>query len=142
MPGACLMVPLLPPSWRLVPLYVLIQTMAAGKANGSRGGVGGGGAASFREVVESYAEANGVTFLPKPGRQHEGKQMYSFGGVSVFLDQSVVFAEAPPGSGNWSPLGLEDLLDYARKRRAGTSGGGRGVGGEQAAAGGAFGGID
>ncbi|CAN0476196.1 unnamed protein product, partial [Ectocarpus sp. 8 AP-2014] len=30
--------------------------------------------ASFKDVVEGYAAQNGVMFLPKPGRQHEGKQ--------------------------------------------------------------------
>lgn len=75
-------------------------------------GVGGRGptTASFRDVVEAFAEANGVMFLPKKGRQHEGKQIYSFGGVSIYLDQSVAFTEMPRGSGRWSPLGLEELL--------------------------------
>lgn len=31
--------------------------------------------ASFRDVVEAFAEASGIMFLPKPGRQHEGKQV-------------------------------------------------------------------
>lgn len=37
-------------------------------------------------------------------------QIYSFGGVSIYLDQSVAFAEMPRGTGRWSPLGLEELL--------------------------------
>lgn len=37
-------------------------------------------------------------------------QIYAFGGVSIFLDQSVAFTEMPRGSGQWSPLGLDDLL--------------------------------
>lgn len=53
------------------------QHMRAGAA--AAGGVGTGPiTASFRDVVESFAEANGVMFLPKPGRQHEGKQASVF----------------------------------------------------------------
>lgn len=41
------------------------------------------------------------------------EQIYSFGGVSVFLDQNVTFTEMPRGSGRWSPIGLEELLQVA-----------------------------
>eukprot|EP00904_Undaria_pinnatifida_P011496 jgi/Undpi1/7477/HiC_scaffold_22.g09950.m1 len=59
------------------------QHMRAGAA--AAGGVGTGPiTASFRDVVESFAEANGVMFLPKPGRQHEGKQASVFA-VNCFL---------------------------------------------------------
>lgn len=53
------------------------QHLRAGAATAG-GGVGTGPiTASFRDVVEAFAEANGVMFLPKPGRQHEGKQASS-----------------------------------------------------------------
>lgn len=39
------------------------------------GGSNGRAAASFREVVEAFAESHGVLFVPKTGRQHEGKQV-------------------------------------------------------------------
>eukprot|EP00752_Nemacystus_decipiens_P009688 g8655.t2 len=76
----------------------------------------GGGlpTASFKDVVEEYAVRSSLGFLPKPGRQRDGRQIYVFGGVPVYLDQSVCFAEMPRGSGLWSPLGLEDLLALAR----------------------------
>ncbi|CAN0153455.1 unnamed protein product, partial [Laminaria digitata] len=51
----------------------------AAAAAGGGVGVGTGPiTASFRDVVEAFAEANGVMFLPKPGRQHEGKQASFF----------------------------------------------------------------
>lgn len=53
--------------------------LAAGRA-------AAGPAASFREVVEAFAEANGITFLPKPGRQQEGKQ----------VSKSCVLSDVPP----------------------------------------------
>lgn len=45
--------------------------------------------ASFKDVVEGYAAQNGVMFLPKPGRQHEGKQARFF--MRVWLVHSVCF---------------------------------------------------
>ena len=45
-------------------------------------------AMSLREAVEAFAQANDLTFMPKPGRQHEGLQVYSFGSVSVVVDKS------------------------------------------------------
>lgn len=41
---------------------------------------------------------------------HLSPQIYAFGTVSVYLDQSVAFTETPRGSGRWAPLRLEDLL--------------------------------
>ena len=91
----------------------------------AEGGTGAGGrgptTSSFRDVVEAFAGANGVMFLPKKGRQHDGKQLYSFGGVSIFLDQSVAFTEMPRGSGQWSPLGLEELLTLTGNKPVATA---------------------
>eukprot|EP00697_Spironema_sp_BW2_P005491 gnl/Spiro4/17669_TR9403_c0_g1_i1.p1 gnl/Spiro4/17669_TR9403_c0_g1~~gnl/Spiro4/17669_TR9403_c0_g1_i1.p1 ORF type:complete len:195 (+),score=62.11 gnl/Spiro4/17669_TR9403_c0_g1_i1:359-943(+) len=41
---------------------------------------------TFKEVVERFAEENDVTFLPKHGSMQEGKQIYTFGKRSVYLD--------------------------------------------------------
>ena len=58
--------------------------------------------------MEAYAADNGVTFMPRPGRVHEGKQIWVFGKSTCYLDQDVVFASS--GDGTWRPMGLEDLL--------------------------------
>ena len=61
---------------------------AGGGAKGSAGedanskGAGvdddpGADAMSLREAVEAFAQANDLTFMPEPGRQHEGLQVYS-----------------------------------------------------------------
>lgn len=41
---------------------------------------------SFRDVVEAFAESSGVMFLPKPGRQHEGKQASA---VAILFDARI-----------------------------------------------------
>jgi hypothetical protein len=55
-----------------------------------------------------------VSFLPRPGRTHNSRQIYSFGGINVYLDQDVVYADlsargGPPG---WTPLTLEQLFQH------------------------------
>ncbi|CAK9866851.1 unnamed protein product [Sphagnum jensenii] len=50
---------------------------------------------SLKEVVEAYAQDNDVQFLPKPGRTHEGLQVYGFGAVNVIVDaaKQVILAQ-------------------------------------------------
>lgn len=87
--------PPLPP-----PPFVL--TASTGAPTGRAGEI------SFKDVVEAYAADSGVTFMPRPGREHEGKQVWVFGKSTCYLDQDVVFASV--GDGTWRPMALEDLL--------------------------------
>jgi len=63
---------------------------------------------SFKDIVSEFAESKGFEFFPKHGRTQLGKMLYSFGGVSVYLDLDVVHAETDTG-GHWRPIGLEEL---------------------------------
>lgn len=67
---------------------------------------------TFKQLVEEFALRNNVSFLPRPGRYHEDKQIYSFGKISMFIDQGVVFMQSNDGS-FWEPVPLERLLLYA-----------------------------
>ncbi len=84
---------------------------------------------AFKTVVESFAEKNGVEFVPKNGKYHEGQQVWSFGDILCYMDQNVLFvhtgsvgsdasgsnrSRALEGS-NWLPMSLEDLLARSRK---------------------------
>ena len=69
---------------------------------------------TFKEVVTAFALEQGMPFLPKPGRSHGGKQLYSFGGVAVYLESDVCHVES--SKGQWTPVGLEDLLTYCNNR--------------------------
>lgn len=70
--------------------------------------------ASLRELVQRYAEENGVDFVPRPGRTHEGMQVYSFGGVSCVVDvgQQVVRANI---NSVWATVSLQMLLAAAKR---------------------------
>ena len=70
---------------------------------------------SFKNVVESFAETHGVTFLPKQGRLIDGKQIWTFGNESVYIENDVVFVSsyqstATTTSTTWKPVTLNELL--------------------------------
>jgi len=68
---------------------------------------------SFKEALEQLAEENGYLFLPKAGRQESGKQVYTFGKVSVYMDNRLVYAQQ---EGAWKPIALDDLVAKAKKK--------------------------
>ncbi len=70
---------------------------------------------SLKEVVEAYAQDNDVQFLPKPGRTHEGLQVYGFGAVNVIVDAAKQVILAQNGN-HWVSTGLEQLLKMHRSQ--------------------------
>lgn len=71
---------------------------------------------TLRDMVQRFAEEHNVSFMPKPGRMHEGLQVYSFGGVSVVLDNAQNTVRIQNGS-VWKPASLERLLTEMHQRR-------------------------
>mmetsp|Transcript_32783 Transcript_32783/g.49541 ORF Transcript_32783/g.49541 Transcript_32783/m.49541 type:complete len:702 (+) Transcript_32783:477-2582(+) len=67
--------------------------------------------ASFRDVVEEYAKQHDVTFHPRmgPNSTKDGKPIFLFGSVSIYLDSNVVFALRGV-SKKWEPISLDDLV--------------------------------
>lgn len=70
------------------------------------------GSIVFADVVERFAAQHDVLFVPKPGRAHDGKQLFSFNGISMYIDANVTFAFHPTLR-RWQPMSLEDLLQLA-----------------------------
>lgn len=60
----------------------------------------------LRDVVESLAIANNLTFTPKG--LHDGQQVYAFGKHNIIIEQGVVFVEATKGT--FKPVDVEQLL--------------------------------
>jgi tuftelin-interacting protein 11 len=55
--------------------------------------------------------------VPKVGRAHNGRQVYSFGGVNIYLDQDVVSVEIGPAK-SWVPTDLQALPVDVQRRQA------------------------
>ena len=76
---------------------------------------------SLREEVEAFAEMVEVEFVPRPGRMHEGLQVFSFGLVSCVVDSAGGRLLAQVGSARdrkWEPTTLEGLLAEHKQRMA------------------------
>ncbi|PON77599.1 Septin and tuftelin interacting protein [Parasponia andersonii] len=65
---------------------------------------------SMKEVVEAYAQQQGLLFKPKHGRMHNGHQIFGFGNVSIIVDSlnQRIYAQTEEA---WSLVSLERLLD-------------------------------
>ena len=66
---------------------------------------------SFRELMERRAEENNIVFVPVPNRTQEGKQVYRFGRLHIYVDRGVIFAL---NGSMWSPVSLNSLVEMAR----------------------------
>ena len=67
---------------------------------------------SFKDVVTTFAMSSGISFLPKQGRQFEGKQIWQFGKCSCYLEHDVVFLY-DVSKQHWRPVSLEEMLRIA-----------------------------
>ena len=71
--------------------------------------------ASFKDVVESFAEENSICFVPRQGRFYEGKQLWQFGSVNIFIENDVAFWSSSYSS--FEPVTLDELLRIVHKNQ-------------------------
>ncbi|GJT49694.1 septin and tuftelin-interacting protein 1 homolog 1 [Tanacetum coccineum] len=67
------------------------------------------GSMSLKEIIELHAQHNDLLFKLKPGRMHDGHQVYGFGNISIIMDSfnQKVFALTED---KWSVVSLEQLM--------------------------------
>jgi hypothetical protein len=70
---------------------------------------------TFRDVVAEFAREKDLLFQPRVGNNAtvDGKQIFLFGGVPIFLDSNVVFYYR---KGEWAPIPLEELAYLASQQ--------------------------
>ncbi|XP_063065383.1 tuftelin-interacting protein 11 [Engraulis encrasicolus] len=81
----------------------------AGGASGSTGV--GSVPTNLKDLVQAKAAEKGIVFMPVVGRRHEGKQLYTFGRITIYIDRGVVFVQ---GERTWVPTSLQSLIDMAK----------------------------
>jgi hypothetical protein len=75
-----------------------------------------GGTTTFQEVVEDFAVENDISFRPRTGGKgttDEGKPIFLFGNVPIYLDSNVIFALR---DSRWQPVAMEHLTNIARNQ--------------------------
>jgi GC-rich sequence DNA-binding factor-like protein len=73
---------------------------------------------SFRDVVAEYARERNILFQPRLGTSLstvDGKQVFLFGNVPVYLNGNVAFAWQ--GSGVWQPMSLDEIAQQAQTQK-------------------------
>ncbi|CAI9107631.1 OLC1v1007029C1 [Oldenlandia corymbosa var. corymbosa] len=65
---------------------------------------------TLKEIIERFAQDNGLPFIIKPGRMQDGLQVYGFGNVNIIIDShnQKCFAQM---ESRWVLSSLEQLLD-------------------------------
>ncbi|XP_043831797.1 tuftelin-interacting protein 11 isoform X2 [Dromiciops gliroides] len=66
---------------------------------------------NFKDLIQTKAEEHNIVFMPVIGKRHEGKQLYTFGRIVVYIDRGVVFVQ---GEKTWVPTSLQSLIDMAK----------------------------
>lgn len=68
--------------------------------------------ATFKDVVEDFANHNGLSFFPKsgPNSSIDGKRIYILGSSQIYIDDNVIFAN---DGNNYKPKSLSDILSMA-----------------------------
>ncbi|MBN3306862.1 TFP11 protein, partial [Amia calva] len=66
---------------------------------------------NFKDLIQAKAEEHNIVFMPLVGKRHEGKQLYTFGRIVIYIDRGVVFVQ---GEKTWVPTSLQSLIDMAK----------------------------
>tara|TARA_B110000091_G_scaffold169967_1_gene182422 strand:- start:345 stop:3137 length:2793 start_codon:yes stop_codon:yes gene_type:complete len=89
-----------------------------GEDHGSNHGSSSGNIMStYRDVVEMFAQENGVEFVPKLGRAYRGQPLYTLDGITCYLDRGVMYVRAGASGDGYKPMSLEDALQIGQERK-------------------------
>lgn len=69
------------------------------------------------EVLEALGEEHDILLVPKPGRVHNGRQIFAFGRLSIYVDSGVIYCFCP-SAGSWTCVSVSALLEKAQCHRS------------------------
>jgi tuftelin-interacting protein 11 len=67
---------------------------------------------SFKGFVAEFAQSIGVEFVLKSKRTHDGKSLFCFGSLTVYLDGNLAYVEE--SKGRWRAIGLDELASLSQ----------------------------
>ena len=62
-------------------------------------------------MVERKASENNLVFIPLVNKFREGKQIYQFGKLNIFIDRNVIFMQND--NNLWLPSSIDQLIEKA-----------------------------
>lgn len=65
---------------------------------------------SFKELIENYAAQSDILFIPK-NQMYQGKPLYSFGNVTIYLENECIFVKEKD---KFLPKSLQELLNMIK----------------------------
>ena len=65
---------------------------------------------SFKDIIQKKASEYNLVFMPIMNRIIEGKQVYRFGNLNIYLDKNVAFMME---NGIFRPTSIKELLEKA-----------------------------
>ncbi|KAF1765251.1 hypothetical protein GCK72_005203 [Caenorhabditis remanei] len=68
---------------------------------------------SLKEIIEITAGKHGFTYHPQKDRYKDGRQVFWFGALSIFMDSEMVYV-MDPVEFIWRPSGLGELIQMAQ----------------------------
>ncbi|XP_029915846.1 tuftelin-interacting protein 11 [Myripristis murdjan] len=90
--------------------YEVLQERRDAESVAQRG-ISAGLPTNFKDLIQTKAEENNIVFMPLVAKRHEGKQLYTFGRIVIYIDRGVVFVQ---GEKTWVPTSLQSLIDMAK----------------------------
>ncbi len=65
---------------------------------------------SFKDIIQKKASEHNLVFMPIMNRVIEGKQVYRFGNLNIYIDKNVAFIME---NGIFRPTSIKELLEKA-----------------------------
>jgi tuftelin-interacting protein 11 len=67
----------------------------------------------LKHLVQQLADDNNILYMPKPGRSADGKALFTFGKLQLYIERDVIFVKEK-ASPSFRPVSLQDLVQLSQ----------------------------